>query len=98
MLIGYNGYEIMMICINRFNLATCSPQDYLYRTIYPTLSPLLSQLTVLRPSDPIETLALLLLKSESEKKENVAKLNEIYATKEKLREQLKKEYNVTGRI
>ena len=53
-------------------LATCPPQEYLERVIFPALTPALETLDVLRPTDPVEYLALLLLKQEQTLRSQVA--------------------------
>ncbi len=81
-----------------FNLQNCSAQEYLARTIYPTLAPALQLLDDLRPVDPVEYLALVLCKEADTRRTRVAQLDQIHELREQLRTQYKKEYSVAGRI
>ena len=84
--------------VQDFDLSTCSAQEYLSRTIYPTLAPLLTALDQIRPSNPVEYLALSLIREASTTRERVAQLDQIHEMREGLREQFKREYNVEGRV
>jgi hypothetical protein len=81
-----------------FSLQTCSPQEYLARTIYPTLAPALLLLDDIRPVDPVEYLALQLYKEADTQRKRVAQLDQIHTIREQLRAEYKKEYSVAGRI
>jgi hypothetical protein len=81
-----------------FSLQTCSAQEYLARTIYPTLAPALQLVDSVRPADPVEFLALQLAKEADTRRQRVEQLNHIHDIREQLRAQYKKEYSVAGRI
>lgn len=80
------------------DLKTCSPQDYLKATLYPALYPALTKIQIERPGDPIEYLAFYLYAQATTTKKREKELLNLKAVKASLREKLKKEYSVIGRI
>lgn len=81
-----------------FDLQTCSVQDYLQRTIFPTLYPALDMLERLRPADPVDFLAVYLYQQASTQRTRTQQLEEIHQLREKLRTQLRQEYSMQGRV
>jgi len=80
------------------DLLTCSPQDYLKTTLYPYLNPALESIQRERPGDPLEYLAVYLYKSATTAKKREKELLNLKAVKTHLREKIKKEYSVIGRV
>lgn len=80
------------------DLKTCSPQDYLKATLYPALYPAMTKIQMERPGDPIEYLAFYLYAHATTTKKREKELLNLKAVKASLREKLKKEYTVIGRI
>lgn len=81
-----------------FNIKTCSPQEYLQRTVFPILNSALTLIERERPPDPIEYLALYLYRDASSQYKRVRQLEEIHALRQQLTQEMKAEYSVPGRI
>lgn len=82
----------------RRELKTCSAQEYLKRVLYPMLHPALERVDRERPEDPVEMLALYLYRSASTSRKRVKELTELKSVKTQLRDEIKKDYDVRGRI
>lgn len=82
----------------QLNLATCSAQDYLKHVLYPHLAPALERITVERPADPVEFLALYLKKSAGTTRERIKELTELKAVKTRLRAEKSSELTMVGRV
>lgn len=83
---------------SELNLATCSPQEYLSAMLYPYLMPALERLSIERPADPVEFLALYLQQSSSTYQKRVEELTREKILRTRLRAELAHEYAVVGRI
>jgi ribose 1,5-bisphosphokinase PhnN len=70
------------------HLQTCPAQEYLEHTVFPALVPALETLDVLRPSDPVEYLAMLLLKQDQTVAAHVAQHRALEQIRAALRAQV----------
>jgi len=80
------------------DLKTCSPQDYLKATLYPFLNPALEKINRERPEDPVEFLAMYLYNTAATTKLREKELVELKKVKSSLRDKIKKEYQIIGRV
>ncbi len=67
------------------DLKSCTPQEYLCRTIYPTLIPALQMLDTMRPSDPVEFLAMCMLRDEHMARVQLAQLKKVREAEQNIR-------------
>lgn len=84
--------------IARQELATCPANEYLKRVLYPYLFPALSRIDSERPEDPIEMLALHLLRAARSDRIRSNELIELKEVTMQLRNRISREYNLPNRI
>jgi hypothetical protein len=83
---------------NTYDLQTCPGNVYLQYAVLPSLYPALQTLDSIRPSDPVEFLAVMMLQNSSRLRKGEEEAVEILQLQEDVWKQISEQYSTSDRL